>query len=601
MISEIKQKKQDLGIFYTDQRIAGFIFDILKIWKEKEDKEAGRWESKKHYPSVIDPAVGEGVFLKAAVQSLFTKTEYIFGLDIDEDVVKKWKQINLLKEFGGKEADLEAHFFHQNGLDKIHWEQHTKKYRYKLKQKDISTQQFDAVVGNPPYGGTGLEKAEFTDHLIEQLSKFEILPKDIAAGLNSANNQADLFGRTKKENFSEKAKKRLESFSIEILFIERFIQLAKPGGWIALVIPDGILTNSNSHYVREFINQRAKVEAIVSLPRDAFKNVGTSAKTSILFLQKNKEREQKQKNYPVFLASVGSLGENNFNFVKDNYIKYYNKIMSKKNLVQITTDEKGREIAMVRVDKKLKEMMEEKPASRWNVEYWHQKYVKNLEALKESQFELKNIGELEDRLTYGAIVTGKNNYNGKDIILVNQGDIGFTGLNLVGLKIVKKNSPWDIERAKLKDESILFARSGVAGVGKNKITIAINPPKAVVDSFVDILDLDKQKINPFYVIVYWKSVFGWLQVERYINGVGTLNISFDEVRAIQIPIIPEDVQNHIESEYKRMSKHHDKAMDAKKEGNDAEYKTDIEIAEKMLKDLISKTEAIIRGERKDVI
>jgi len=92
-----------------------------------------------------------------------------------------------------------------------------------------------------------------------------------------------------------------------------------------------------------------------------------------------------------------------------------------------------------------------------------------------------------------------------------------------------------------------------------------------------------------------------LQVERYINGVGTLNISFDEVRAIQIPIIPEDVQNHIESEYKRMSKHHDKAMDAKKEGNDAEYKTDIEIAEKMLKDLISKTEAIIRGERKDVI
>ena len=39
------------------------------------------------------------------------------------------------------------------------------------------------------------------------------------------------------------------------------------------------------HYVREFISENTKVEAIVSLPRDAFKHVGTSAKTSILFLK----------------------------------------------------------------------------------------------------------------------------------------------------------------------------------------------------------------------------------------------------------------------------------------------------------------------------
>ena len=50
-----------------------------------------------------------------------------------------------------------------------------------------------------------------------------------------------------------------------------------------------------------------------------------------------------------------------------------------------------------------------------------------------------------------------------------------------------------------------------------------------------------------------------------------------------------------------MSKYHDRAMEAKKKGNDAEYKKNIEIAEKMLKDLIAKTEAVVRGERKDVI
>lgn len=274
--------------------------------------------------------------------------------------------------------------------------------------------------------------------------------------------------------------------------------------------------------------------------------------------------------------------------------------MTNSKLVQITKDQNGREAIMVRVDKTLKELMEAKPSSRWSAEYWHPKYVEIMEALKESKFKLGTIGQFEDKLTYGAIITGKKDYSGKDVFLVNQGDIDYTGLNLVGSKLVKKDSPWVIERAKLKNESILFARSGVAGVGKNRITIAINPPDAVVDSFVDILDLNK-KINPFYALVFWKSIFGWLQVERFINGVGTLNISFDEVRAIQIPLIPEIIQTHIESEYKKMSAYHNKAMDGKKKSDEDAYKKNIETAEKMLKDLIARTEAVIRGERKDVI
>ncbi len=327
MTKEIKQKKQDLGIFYTDQRIADFIFGILKIWKEKEEKESGRWESRKHFPSVIDPAVGEGVFLKAAIETGLTKTDYIFGLDIDEEVVKKWKQINLLKEFGGKEEDLEAHFFHQNGLDKIHWEQHTNKYCYKLKQKDINAQQFDAVVGNPPYGGVGLGDTELTDDLVVQLANFEILPENVKNNLIVANTQSDLFNSGKQLAIKPDAKQRIKSFSIEILFLERFIQLAKPGGWIAIIIPDGILTNSNSHYVREFISEKARVEAIVSLPRDAFKNVGTSAKTSILFLQKYKNQgEKRDLNYPVFLASVESLEERYLKIIRDAYQGHYTKI-----------------------------------------------------------------------------------------------------------------------------------------------------------------------------------------------------------------------------------------------------------------------------------
>ncbi len=371
-----KQKKQDLGIFYTPPEVVGFVFDILNIWKEKEDKQTGRWGSKKHYPSVIDPAVGEGIFLKTAVETGFTKPEWIFGLDTDENVVRSWKQINLLKEFGGKEKDLEAHFFHQNGLDRIHWEQHKDKYKYKLKKEDIDNQQFNTVVGNPPYGGLGVyeemralsesvlsakkvqkiytqkldtlfgeqeekvSKVTTTEHVKLPLSQIKVfglkelsknlinleiwkdkkyLPQRINHNLIINGIEINL-----KDILTLKEIEKLKSYPIEILFIERFIQLAKPNGWIAAIIPDGILSNSNAHYVRDFIATKTKVEAIVSLPRETFKQAGTSAKTSILFLKKLPEKERPPLDYPVFLASVEKISKDNFQTVAKSYQKFYN-------------------------------------------------------------------------------------------------------------------------------------------------------------------------------------------------------------------------------------------------------------------------------------
>jgi len=320
MAKEIKQKKQDLGIFYTDPKIANFVFDILKIWKDKEEQESGRWESRKHFPSVIDPAVGEGVFLKSALEQNFTTPKYVFGVDIDEEVKKKWVEINLLKSFGSR-AELDNHFYHQNGLIPLDG---NKVFRH----KKGGLKEFDTVVGNPPYGGIGLGETKLSDDLILNLSKYEVLPEKIRNYLIGADGQKSFLSSTEKANkVSSEVKLRIKSFPIEILFIDRFIQLAKPGGWIAIIIPDGILTNSNSHYVREFISEKTKVEAIVSLPRDAFKNVGTSAKTSILFLQKYKNQgEKRDLNYPVFLASVESLEEKYLKIIKDAYQKHYTKL-----------------------------------------------------------------------------------------------------------------------------------------------------------------------------------------------------------------------------------------------------------------------------------
>lgn len=329
-----KKKKQDLGIFYTREDIAEFVFDIILLWKEKEDREHKRWEAHKpkHYPSVIDPTCGEGIFLKKAVEKGFTKPDWIFGMDIDEAVVKKWPEINLLKAFEGDEEKLKAHFFHQNGLKRIQWNQHKSEYHKKLKKEDMENEQFDLAVGNPPYGGLGLETEEFDDELIVQLANYNILPADIKKEIDYKGRQQgvlDLFDIGKSREISQKVKDRLKSFPIEVLFIDRFIQLAKPGGWVAVVIPDGILSNSNLHYVRQYIADKAKVEAIVSLPRDAFKHVGTSAKTSILFLKKHPSSPPLAKgdsggfNYPVFLACLYKMEGPGLRQIFEQYKEFY--------------------------------------------------------------------------------------------------------------------------------------------------------------------------------------------------------------------------------------------------------------------------------------
>ncbi|MBE0427068.1 MAG: N-6 DNA methylase [Nitrospirae bacterium] len=325
-----KKKKQDLGIFYTRPEIVDFMYDILLLWKEKEDKETGRWEAHKpkHYPSVIDPACGEGIFLKKAIERGFTKPDWVFGIDIDEAVVNRWSSINLLNAFDNDETKLKAHFFHQNGLLPIEWEQHKNKYYGKLKKEDIKNERFNLVIGNPPYGGIGIDLSLHPTaeaiKLLTSLRGFQIFTyKNNRKKNNEKKTTTGLFDALVAEPltaYSNITAKEAESIPIEALFIERFIQLCKDSGWISIIIPDGILSNSNMHYVREFIAENTKVEAIVALPRDAFKHVGTSAKTSILFLKKQRMIDH---NYPVFLAELNKMEGDGLKQISEQYKEFY--------------------------------------------------------------------------------------------------------------------------------------------------------------------------------------------------------------------------------------------------------------------------------------
>lgn len=270
--------------------------------------------------------------------------------------------------------------------------------------------------------------------------------------------------------------------------------------------------------------------------------------------------------------------------------------MSKKNLIQTTTDEKGREIVMARVDKTLKEMMDEKPASRWDPQYWHPEFQSMMSKIS-NKYELKTIDGFVDFITYGQV--GKRIYDDKGSVdYIQTINIQETGIDYEIKKAkIKVDSHNDPQRSRLKYGDLLLGNSGMGGLGK--VVIFLDQKRKVnISQDIDILRF--KNINQYYVAVYLKTEFGNKQIWIRSKGVGAPKIAFDEVKAIKIPILSEDIQNQIESEYKKMSAYHDKAMEAKKKDNDKEYSTNTATAEKMLKDLVARTEAVIRGEKKNI-
>jgi len=149
---------------------------------------------------------------------------------------------------------------------------------------------FDVLMTNPPFGSKG----KITDRRI--LKQFELGYKW---------KQDKTTGKWIKTD-------ELQNGQVpDILFIERCLQLLKDGGRMAIVLPDGNLNNSSLGYVREFIQQKARILAVVSMPVGTFMHAGVNPKTSVLFLQKlNEEKlnKLKKENYPIFMAVVEKIG-----------------------------------------------------------------------------------------------------------------------------------------------------------------------------------------------------------------------------------------------------------------------------------------------------
>ena len=158
---------------------------------------------------------------------------------------------------------------------------------------------FDILLTNPPFGANVEPSDVITEEQVAvpeneevYLREFGEVYKQAQARVRAARGKpiAALFELPKKGG--ENGKQKMGKIKTEILFIERCLELLKPGGRMGIVLPEGVYNNPSLAYVREFCEDRAYIRAVVSLPQETFFSSGASVKASLLFMQKFTEKEK---------------------------------------------------------------------------------------------------------------------------------------------------------------------------------------------------------------------------------------------------------------------------------------------------------------------
>lgn len=264
---------------------------------------------------VIDPACGTGGFLITAmnhalkllhnnevqlwrdadkptnyeIEELYRKrteylSNYVFGLDINPALIRAAKMNMVMNNDGA------GGLFRENSLANPHtWGQET--------VKSVHLGGFDLVFTNPPFG------ANILIDDVNILSQYEL------AAVWDFDDTGRLSIRRDKSGEPVLQKNQPP----EVLFIERCVQLLKPGvGKMAMVIPNGILNNPSLRYVRNWLLHNVQLLAVVDMQRDLFQPKNDT-QTSMVLVRRLDENERRLAesggiNYPIFMAVAEKIG-----------------------------------------------------------------------------------------------------------------------------------------------------------------------------------------------------------------------------------------------------------------------------------------------------
>ena len=151
---------------------------------------------------------------------------------------------------------------------------------------------FDVILTNPPFGSRVDKDIKITeaDKFTDETKIKAYIKRYGNEYLNALKQVNDHIGESLLDQFGVG---KLSGLT-EVLFIDRCINLLKPGGRLGIVLPEGVLNNTNLQNVREYFEGRAKILLIVSIPQEVFMAAGATVKPSLMFFKRFTEDEQKQ-------------------------------------------------------------------------------------------------------------------------------------------------------------------------------------------------------------------------------------------------------------------------------------------------------------------
>ena len=256
----------DFGQYFTPRNIVSFIVDSLPI--DENDR-------------VLDTSCGSGGFLLHALDKVRKAArdfheikeweketqecheqwhdfaEYnLYGIEINEQISRTAKMNMIIHDDGHTNVVSSDGLICPADL------------RLKTNNDGFKENSFNYIITNPPFGSTvkQTEKA--------YLHQYKLAIKDV-----------DWL------NPNSKVSER-PSQSTEVLFIEQAEKYLVEGGYLAIVVPDGVLTNSSMQYVRDYISDTFRIVAVISMPQTAFSANGAGVKSSVLFLKKYSAEEK---------------------------------------------------------------------------------------------------------------------------------------------------------------------------------------------------------------------------------------------------------------------------------------------------------------------
>ena len=330
-----KTFRGELGQFFTPRSVVEYMIKILDI---------------KEGDLVCDPCCGSGGFLI----NTFTHLQNIIDKDIKAQVEtvrndatmtesEKCQRIaNLYAECNRKKVgsryyklchnylfgvDANARMVRTSKMNMImHGDGHVGIYHHDglLNVGGVYDGRFDVILINPPFGAH-VEKSQrvlptdcpTTDEAVVYAEQFgtEYTMK-VAEQMEEMANYVNRDGTVGKPILSLY---KINKSNTELLFIERCLNLLKPGGRAGLVLPEGIMGASSYNSIRKFVQEHAQILNITSIPADVFFASGANVKPALLFVRKYTESEliERKNDYTLTITRINDAGINSLGLLTE--------------------------------------------------------------------------------------------------------------------------------------------------------------------------------------------------------------------------------------------------------------------------------------------